>query len=75
MRLGKYLSSLTKPELDKIKEQLNLTDDEEIVFLNLSKGRSKTTTADNCKISISTVDTRIRSIKDKLLRLEGVNID
>ena len=28
-RLGKYLSSLTKPELEELKDQLNLTDDEE----------------------------------------------
>lgn len=75
MRLGKYLSSLTKPELDRIKEQLNLTDEEECVFLNLSKGRSKLLTADNCKISLSTVDNRIRCIRRKMERLEGVNID
>ena len=75
MRLGKYLSSLTKPELDKLKEQLNLTDEEESVFLNLSKGRSKLSTADNCKISMSTVDNRIRCIRNKMIRLEGVNIE
>ena len=34
MRLGKYLSSLTKPELDELKEQLNLSDDELLVFLS-----------------------------------------
>ena len=32
MRLGKYLSSLTKPELEDLKEKLNLTDDEEMIF-------------------------------------------
>ena len=32
MRLGKYLSSLNKPELEELKDQLNLTDDEEMVF-------------------------------------------
>ena len=37
MRLGKYLSSLTKPELEELKEQLNLSDDELLVFDNLSK--------------------------------------
>ena len=41
MRLGKYLSSLTKPELEELKEQLNLSDDELKVFNNLSKNRSK----------------------------------
>lgn len=70
MRLGKYLSSLTKPELEQIKEQLNLTDDEEMVFYQLAKGRSKIQTSDNCVISVSSVDNRIKSISKKLERLE-----
>lgn len=71
MRLGKYLSSLTKPEVDDLREQLNLTDDELPVFNELSKGRSKLCTAENCRVSVSTVDSRIKSIKEKLLRLKG----
>ena len=70
-RLGKYLSSLTKPELEELKEQLNLTDDEEIVFLQLSKGRSKTVVADNCRVSLPTIDNRIRCINIKLQKLRG----
>ena len=70
-RLGKYLSSLTKPELEEIKEQLNLTDDEEMIFCQLSKGRSNVVTADNCRVSLSFVDSRIRSMNDKLQRLDG----
>lgn len=69
MRLGKYLSSLTKPELIKIQDLLNLTDDEEPVFLDLSKGRSKTRIAGDNMISISTVDNRIKSINLKLQRI------
>lgn len=72
-RLGKYLSSLTKPELEEVKEQLNLTDDEEMVFLQLSKGRSKIVVSDNCKISISSVDNKIKAINLKMDRL--VNTD
>lgn len=68
-RLGKYLSSLTKPELEELKEQLNLTDDEEVVFFQLSKGRSKIIVADNCGISPRTVDTRIKSINTKIERI------
>lgn len=68
-RLGKYLSSLTKPELEELKELLNLTDDEELVFSQLSKGRSKVIVADNCGISPRTVDTRIKSISTKLERI------
>lgn len=71
MRLGKYLSSLTKPELETLKERLNLTDDEEMVFCQLSKGRSKVAVADNCRISISTVDNRIKAIGTKLKRVGG----
>lgn len=69
MRLGKYLSSLTKPELEQIKDNLNLTDEEETVFIHLSKGRSKVAIADRCMISISTVDNRIKSINAKLSRI------
>ena len=73
MRLGKYLSSLTKPELVKLEEQLNLTDDEAPVFLALSKGRSRTRIAGDNLIYMSTVDARIRDINYKLQRvLKGV---
>lgn len=73
MRLGKYLSSLTKPELVELEEQLNLTDDEAPVFLALSKGRSRTRIAGDNLISMSTVDARIRDINFKLQRiLKGV---
>ena len=71
MRLGKYLSSLTKPELEELKEQLNLSDDELAIFENLSKNRSKVTIAENCLVSVSTVDNRIKSINTKLFRLQG----
>lgn len=70
MRLGKYLSSLTKSELEILKELLNLTDDEEKVFNSLAKGRSKTQTSIECTVSCSTVDNRIRSINNKLKRIE-----
>ena len=71
MRLGKYLSSLTKPELELLKERLNLTDDEEMIFCQLSKGRSNITTADNCRVSLPTIDNRIRCINVKLQKLRG----
>lgn len=71
MRLGKYLSSLTKPELEELKEQLNLSDNELVVFDNLSKDRSKVTIADKCLVSVSTIDNRIKAINLKLNRLKG----
>lgn len=69
MRLGKYLSSLTKPELEELRELLNLSDDEMPIFEELSHGRSKVCVADNCKISVSTVDNRIKSIRAKTNKL------
>ena len=72
MRLGKYLSSLTKPELELLKDQLNLSDDEEPIFVHLSKGRSKIAVADNCMISTTTVDNRIKSIKQKISRINNI---
>ena len=69
MRLGKYLSSLTKPELEELKEQLNLTDDELEVFYGLSKGRSKIRIAEDCLVSVGTVSNRIRDIQNKAERL------
>ena len=69
MRLGKYLSSLTKPELEEIRELLNLTDDEAKVFIGLAKGRCKTQLADDCLVSTSTIDNRIKSINSKLSRV------
>lgn len=75
MRLGKYLSSMTKPELDNLRVQLNLTDDEDLVFLQLSKGKSKVAVAENCGISTPTVDNRIKAINKKIVRLEMVQCE
>lgn len=72
MKLGKYLSSLTKPELEELRELLNLTDDEMLVFRELAKGRSKVTVAYNCGISTGTVDNRIKAINSKIKRLGDV---
>lgn len=69
MRLGKYLSSLTKPELEELKDLLNLTDDEEEVFKGLSKGRTKTRIADDCLVSVPTVSLKIRAIQNKVNRV------
>lgn len=68
-RLGKYLSSLTKPELEELKELLNLTDSELEVFNQLAKGRNKIEVSGNCLVGTSTIDRRIKSINEKLLKL------
>lgn len=71
MRLGMLLTSLTKPELEELRERLNLTEDEEIVFKGLSKGRSRIRIADDCMCATSTVDNRIKAINKKINRLGG----
>ena len=71
MKLGYYLSSKTAPELAILEEQLNLTDDEKIIFENLAKGRSNTKIAYDNSISVATLSKRIKAIKKKIDRIEG----
>lgn len=60
------LSKLTKPELEEILENANLTEDEEYVFQMLSKGKSLEQIAFEHAISTATVSRRIESIKNKI---------
>lgn len=71
MRLGMYLTSLTKPELEGLRERLNLTDDEIIIFDLLSRGKSNTCICDKCVLSSSALDRKISKIKAKINRLKG----
>ena len=64
MRLGKYLSSLTKPELEELKENLNLTESEAEVFDLLSAGKSNTNIA--CKICVC--DRTINRISQRITK-------
>lgn len=60
------LSKLTKPELEEILENANLTEDEEYVFQMLSKGKSLEQIAFEHAISTATVSRRIECIKKKI---------
>ena len=71
MRLGKYLSSLTKPELEELKELLNLTEDELEAFSMLAKGKTLVEVSMENKTSVSTIKRRIESIKRKVEKLNG----
>lgn len=75
MWLSKYLTSLTKPELEALKELLNLTDDEEKVFNEMSRGRSIVMTSEKCMVSTSTVDNRVKAIKSKIKKVAGDSFD
>lgn len=71
MRLGKYLSSLTKPELEELKELLNLTDEELEAFSMLAKGKTLVEVSMENRTSVSTIKRRIESIKRKVEKLNG----
>ena len=73
MNLGKYLSKMTKPELEKIIENANFTDDEKIVFLMLSKNNSIVQISKKINVCTRTVNRKIAAIKEKIKRLEGLN--
>lgn len=66
MRIGKYLSLLTKPELEEIENKANFSDEEKVIYYMLSKGKSLTEISINNQISISTLKRRINSIKWKV---------
>lgn len=71
-KLGMYLSGLTKPEVEGLRELLNLTEDEEKVFNCLSKGKSKIQTSDECLLSVPCIDKKIKRINEKLNRLRSI---
>ena len=62
MNLSRYKTS----DLQKIKEDANLTEDEEMIYNMLSKGKSIIQIADKMNLYTRTIDRRIRSMKEKL---------
>lgn len=70
MNLGKYISSMIKPELEELREICNFTDEEELIFNELSKGRSRIYVAEKYALSCSTVANRIKDIKRKIEKAE-----
>lgn len=69
MRLGTYLSSLTKPELIEVLDKLNLNDEDLQVVDMIRNRKSYIEIADKCCISVSTIDRIVKDIKVKLERL------
>lgn len=66
MRLGNYITTLTRPELDKFKEYINASDDETIIIEQLAKHKSLVQIADNMNISVPTLSRKISKIYYKL---------
>lgn len=63
------LSIYTQNELEKMRDKLNLTDDELKIFEMLAKKKSRTEIASKIQLSTRSVDRRIKCIKEKLNRL------
>ena len=70
MRLGKYLSSLTKPEVEEIKTNCNFTDDELKVFNGIVKGNTVSKIALDCCMSERTVERKFEKINSKIMSLK-----
>ena len=74
MRLGRYLTSLTKPELENLKNNLNMTEDQLKIFELLLKGGSREFIADKINVSPATVGNRIGEIGKKIQRLKEMGV-
>ena len=73
MRLGKYLSSLTKPELEELKENCGFTHTEKIIFTMLQNDKSSQYMANKLYVSVPTIDRKIKKIRNKIERLNDMN--
>nr|DAT83943.1 MAG TPA: response regulator [Bacteriophage sp.] len=63
------LSELTKPELDRILENANFTEEEGRIFKLLSRNFTQKEIAIRLCVSQRTLERRIRSIKNKIERV------
>lgn len=64
-------SDFTKPELERIIENANFTEEELRIFKLLSQGRSITEIAMRLSVCDRTVNRKINKIKSKINKLEG----
>ena len=69
MRLGCYLSTLTKPELELLVEECNFSEEEGTIFLYLAKGKYIREIAYKMCLSEKTVERRIEKIKNKVCKV------
>ena len=65
------LSKLTKPELDRIIENANFTEEEEQIFRMLCRGSTISEIAYRMSICDRTVNRKIICIRDKISRVKG----
>lgn len=64
------LSKMTRPELERILENANFTQDEENVFWLLARGKTITEISQLENVSERTVNRKINGIRLKVSRLE-----
>lgn len=65
-------SELTKPELDRILENANFTEEEQEIFKLLMAGKSLEEIAQRLMLSKATISRRVKSIKSKTERSEDM---
>lgn len=73
MGVGKYLSSLTKSELDLIILEANFTDEEKKIFGLLAKGCSIAEISFKLSVCDRTINRRIKNIERKISKAGGKN--
>ena len=69
MRMGKFLSSLTKPELETIVTNANFTDDEQKIFEFLKKDKCIAEIAVNLCVCERTINRRIKNMESKISKV------
>ena len=69
MRMGKFLSSLTKPELETIVTNANFTDDEQKIFEFLKKDKCIAEIAINLCVCERTINRRIKNMENKISKV------
>ena len=69
MRMGKFLSSLTKPELEEIVTNANFTDEEQKIFEFLKKDKCIAEIAINLCVCERTINRRIKNIDNKISKV------
>lgn len=73
MRLGKYLTSLTKPELEELKSNSIFSDCEIIILDMLSVQKSRVEISSKLSVSEPTIDRKIKVIKEKIERCDSMS--
>ena len=69
MRMGKFLSSLTKPELETIVTNANFTEEEQKIFEFLKKDKCIAEIAISLCVCERTINRRIKNIDSKISKV------